>query len=175
MWNEGLIIGFVERKHCLERLHTRPVGTFIIKVSEFIKLGAVTVVWVGPQQRGCRLYSLKPYTTDDMEFRKLPELIRDLQHLTHLFPDIAKDRAFAKYYTTVSEAKACTSADHHYVELDFETVNKDVKTIDKDVVHALSRLTFKNTFDEISMGEKTRPLSVEPNDSNDLFKHLFDI
>ena len=180
MWNEGLITAFVGRKHCLNLLQQRPQGTFMIKVSEFIKPGAITIVWVGREQRGCRIYSLKTYNMDDMKFRKLPELLRNLDYLTHFYPDIPKDQAFGKYYENQEEPRYDQADDYHLVDMDYSDICEPRKEIedkcdDGDIVQALSKLSFKNTFDEIdtkSVRKSENKINEKP---KDYLAHLFDL
>lgn len=46
------------------------------------------------------MWNLAPYGTKEINIRTLADRIKDLPQLTHLFPDIPKDQAFSKYYTT---------------------------------------------------------------------------
>ena len=52
-----------------------------------------------------QVYNLQPFTADDFNIRSLADRIHDLEHLTHLYPDIPKDTAFGQYYTT--DRKLC--------------------------------------------------------------------
>lgn len=47
-----------------------------------------------------QVWNLAPYGTKEINIRTLADRIKDLPQLTHLFPDIPKDQAFSKYYTT---------------------------------------------------------------------------
>ncbi|CAG0889471.1 unnamed protein product [Darwinula stevensoni] len=45
--------------------------------------------------------SIKPWTHQDLQVRSLPDRIRDISRLTHLYPCVPKDDAFGRYYTPV--------------------------------------------------------------------------
>ena len=46
------------------------------------------------------MWNLAPYITRDFTIRGLADRIKDLKNLVKLYPDIPKDHAFAKYYTS---------------------------------------------------------------------------
>ena len=96
----------------------------------------------------------------DMEFRILTELIQDLDHLTHLYPDIPKDQAFGKYSKTSSVTKASTTVDHQY--LDVELRLESIKTYNEDgeIAQTLGQLLFKVTFYVISLDNIDKPSDI---------------
>ena len=46
------------------------------------------------------VWNLAPYITRDFAIRGLADRIKDLKNLVKLYPDVPKDNAFAKYYTS---------------------------------------------------------------------------
>lgn len=46
------------------------------------------------------VWNLAPYITRDFTIRGLADRIKDLKNLVKLYPDIPKDNAFAKYYSS---------------------------------------------------------------------------
>lgn len=102
LWCDKTIIGFVSKQQAQEWLQMRPVGTFLCRFSDS-ELGGVTIAWSAedPKSPGERqVWNLAPYGTKEINIRTLADRIKDLPQLTHLFPDIPKDQAFSKYYTT---------------------------------------------------------------------------
>ncbi|GAB6019391.1 hypothetical protein CHUAL_000975 [Chamberlinius hualienensis] len=103
-WNDGSIIGFVNRKHAEEMLHGRSKGTFLLRFSDS-ELGGVTIAWLqeDPQTEQKEVLMLQPFTHKDFAIRSLADRINDLKPLVYLYPDIPKDQAFSKYYTPLND------------------------------------------------------------------------
>ncbi|XP_056152645.1 signal transducer and activator of transcription 5B-like isoform X2 [Lampris incognitus] len=100
-WNDGAIIGFVNKQQAQDMLLSKPNGTFLLRFSDS-EIGGITIAWVAenPNKAGERLvWNLLPYTTKDFSIRSLADRISDLNHLLFLYPDRPKDEVFAKYYT----------------------------------------------------------------------------
>uniref|UniRef100_A0A3B3XI13 Signal transducer and activator of transcription n=1 Tax=Poecilia mexicana TaxID=48701 RepID=A0A3B3XI13_9TELE len=100
-WNDGAILGFVNKQQAQDMLMSKPNGTFLLRFSDS-EIGGITIAWVAenPNKQGERLvWNLLPYTTKDFSIRSLADRISDLNHLLFLYPDRAKDEVFAKYYT----------------------------------------------------------------------------
>uniref|UniRef100_A0A8C5C466 Signal transducer and activator of transcription n=1 Tax=Gadus morhua TaxID=8049 RepID=A0A8C5C466_GADMO len=90
-WNDGAIMGFVNKQQAQDMLLSKPNGTFLLRFSDS-EIGGITIAW--------RLvWNLLPYTTKDFSIRSLADRISDLNHLLFLYPDRPKDEVFAKYYT----------------------------------------------------------------------------
>ena len=49
----------------------------------------------------CKVWHLQPWFAKDLAIRSLANRLRDLANLTHVFPDVPKDDAFAAWYTQV--------------------------------------------------------------------------
>ncbi|XP_072173805.1 signal transducer and activator of transcription 5A-like isoform X2 [Diadema setosum] len=100
-WNDGSIMGFVSRSKAHDLLLTKQVGAFLLRFSDS-EIGGITIAWLAEESTtGERqVYNLQPFTADDFNIRSLADRIHDLEHLTHLYPDIPKDKAFGQYYTT---------------------------------------------------------------------------
>uniref|UniRef100_A0A8C5FVR8 Signal transducer and activator of transcription n=1 Tax=Gadus morhua TaxID=8049 RepID=A0A8C5FVR8_GADMO len=100
-WNDGAIMGFVNKQQAQDMLLSKPNGTFLLRFSDS-EIGGITIAWVAenPNKTGERLvWNLLPYTTKDFSIRSLADRISDLNHLLFLYPDRPKDEVFAKYYT----------------------------------------------------------------------------
>uniref|UniRef100_A0A8C4ZL92 Signal transducer and activator of transcription n=1 Tax=Gadus morhua TaxID=8049 RepID=A0A8C4ZL92_GADMO len=100
-WNDGAILGFVNKQQAQDMLLSKPNGTFLLRFSDS-EIGGITIAWVAenPNKAGERLvWNLMPYTTKDFSIRSLADRISDLNHLLFLYPDRPKDDVFAKYYT----------------------------------------------------------------------------
>ncbi|KAF3854095.1 hypothetical protein F7725_014783 [Dissostichus mawsoni] len=107
-WNDGAILGFVNKQQAQDMLLSKPNGTFLLRFSDS-EIGGITIAWVAenPNKQGERLvWNLLPYTTKDFSIRSLADRISDLNHLLFLYPDRPKDEVFAKYYTLPSVTKA---------------------------------------------------------------------
>lgn len=48
---------------------------------------------------GQKIQNIQPFTKKDLEIRCLGDRIRDISHITYLYPDFPKDDVFKKFYT----------------------------------------------------------------------------
>ncbi|XP_060516517.1 signal transducer and activator of transcription 5B isoform X2 [Cylas formicarius] len=94
-WVDGAIMGFIRKRQAEDMLASRPAGTFLLRFSDS-ELGGITIAWVSETQE---VFSLQPFTSKDFQIRSLADRISDLNHLVTLYPDIAKEVHFQKYYT----------------------------------------------------------------------------
>ncbi|XP_072343410.1 signal transducer and activator of transcription 5B-like isoform X1 [Scyliorhinus torazame] len=100
-WNDGAILGFVNKQQAQDMLLSKPNGTFLLRFSDS-EIGGITIAWGAdnPNKAGERMvWNLMPYTTKDFSIRSLADRISDLNHLLYLYPDRPKDEVFSKYYT----------------------------------------------------------------------------
>uniref|UniRef100_A0A8C7JAH6 Signal transducer and activator of transcription n=1 Tax=Oncorhynchus kisutch TaxID=8019 RepID=A0A8C7JAH6_ONCKI len=100
-WNDGAILGFVNKQQAQDMLMSKPNGTFLLRFSDS-EIGGITIAWVAenPNKPGERMvWNLMPYTAKDFSIRSLADRISDLNHLLFLYPDRPKDEVFSKYYT----------------------------------------------------------------------------
>ncbi|CAH0698331.1 unnamed protein product [Spodoptera exigua] len=95
LWCDHLIMGFIQKKQAEEMLSKCPAGTFLLRFSDS-ELGGITIAWVG---EGNEVFSLQPFTSRDLMLRSLADRVLDLTQLQFLYPNIAKDDVFSKYYT----------------------------------------------------------------------------
>ncbi|CAH0730881.1 unnamed protein product, partial [Brenthis ino] len=95
LWCDRLIMGFIQKKQAEEMLSKCPPGTFLLRFSDS-ELGGITIAWVG---EGNEVFSLQPFTSRDLMLRSLADRILDLAQLQFLYPNVAKDDVFSKYYT----------------------------------------------------------------------------
>ncbi|KAJ8706461.1 hypothetical protein PYW07_012539 [Mythimna separata] len=95
LWCDHLIMGFIQKKQAEEMLSKCPSGTFLLRFSDS-ELGGITIAWVGD---GNEVFSLQPFTSRDLMLRSLADRVLDLTQLQFLYPNIAKDEVFSKYYT----------------------------------------------------------------------------
>uniref|UniRef100_A0A672LW10 Signal transducer and activator of transcription n=1 Tax=Sinocyclocheilus grahami TaxID=75366 RepID=A0A672LW10_SINGR len=99
-WNDGAILGFVNKQQAQDMLMSKPNGTFLLRFSDS-EIGGITIAWcvcvffIGERM----VWNLMPYTTKDFSIRSLADRISDLNHLLFLYPDRPKDEVFSKYYT----------------------------------------------------------------------------
>uniref|UniRef100_A0A671V551 Signal transducer and activator of transcription n=1 Tax=Sparus aurata TaxID=8175 RepID=A0A671V551_SPAAU len=107
-WNDGAILGFVNKQQAQDMLLSKPNGTFLLRFSDS-EIGGITIAW--------RLvWNLLPYTTKDFSIRSLADRISDLNHLLFLYPDRPKDEVFAKYYTPPQYVSLTAKAVDGYVK-----------------------------------------------------------
>uniref|UniRef100_A0A672GXS4 Signal transducer and activator of transcription n=1 Tax=Salarias fasciatus TaxID=181472 RepID=A0A672GXS4_SALFA len=97
-WNDGAILGFVNKQQAQDLLLSKPNGTFLLRFSDS-EIGGITIAWVAENPNKRLVWNLLPYTTKDFSIRSLADRISDLNHLLFLYPDRPKDEVFAKYYT----------------------------------------------------------------------------
>ncbi|XP_022114072.1 signal transducer and activator of transcription 5B isoform X2 [Pieris rapae] len=95
LWCDRLIMGFIQKKQAEEMLAKCPPGTFLLRFSDS-ELGGITIAWVGD---GNEVFSLQPFTSRDLMLRSLADRILDLSQLQFLYPNVAKNDVFSKYYT----------------------------------------------------------------------------
>uniref|UniRef100_A0A671L4E7 Signal transducer and activator of transcription n=1 Tax=Sinocyclocheilus anshuiensis TaxID=1608454 RepID=A0A671L4E7_9TELE len=114
IWNDGYIIGFLSKDRERALLSGKLPGTFLLRFSETCRDGGITITWVEYSQNGePKTHSVKPYTKTDLASISLPNVIRNytltaaekipVNPLIYLYPDIPKDDAFGRYYTSSSE------------------------------------------------------------------------
>uniref|UniRef100_A0A8C2W181 Signal transducer and activator of transcription n=1 Tax=Chinchilla lanigera TaxID=34839 RepID=A0A8C2W181_CHILA len=98
-WNDGAILGFVNKQQAHDLLINKPDGTFLLRFSDS-EIGGITIAWKfdSPDRN---LWNLKPFTTRDFSIRSLADRLGDLSYLVYVFPDRPKDEVFSKYYTPV--------------------------------------------------------------------------
>ncbi|RVE46422.1 hypothetical protein evm_008956 [Chilo suppressalis] len=95
LWCDGLIMGFIQKKQAEDMLSKCSPGTFLLRFSDS-ELGGITIAWVGEARE---VYSLQPFTSRDLMLRSLADRVLDLPQLQYLYPSVAKDTVFSKYYT----------------------------------------------------------------------------
>ena len=120
------MLGFVSRHEAEEFLKSSEVGTFLIRFSDS-ELGGVTVAWgscklqsflykslfddsvltfhtlVNETTQDKEVAMLQPFTRKDLMIRSLPDRIHDCPQMNNLYPNIPKDQAFGKYYSSPPE------------------------------------------------------------------------
>ncbi|CAM4601155.1 unnamed protein product [Leuciscus chuanchicus] len=111
IWNDGYIMGFMSKGREKALLIDKLPGTFLLRFSESCREGGITITWVEHSQDGkAKMHSVKPYTKSDLANISLPNVIRDytltaseevpVNPLVYLYPDIPKDDAFGRYYSS---------------------------------------------------------------------------
>uniref|UniRef100_A0A8C1M5X1 Signal transducer and activator of transcription n=1 Tax=Cyprinus carpio TaxID=7962 RepID=A0A8C1M5X1_CYPCA len=114
IWNDGYIIGFLSKDRERALLSGKLPGTFLLHFSETCRDGGITITWVEYSQDGePKTHSVKPYTKTDLASISLPNVICSytltaaekipVNPLIYLYPDIPKDDAFGRYYTSLDE------------------------------------------------------------------------
>ncbi|XP_010746597.3 signal transducer and activator of transcription 6 [Larimichthys crocea] len=98
-WSEGLIFGFIGKQHLHLILKERSNGTFLLRFSDS-EIGGITIAYVSASENGGqKIQNIQPFTKRDLEIRSLGDRIRDIGHITHLYPDFPKHEVFKKFYT----------------------------------------------------------------------------
>ncbi|XP_066520005.1 signal transducer and activator of transcription 5B [Hoplias malabaricus] len=100
-WNDGAILGFLNKQQAQDMLLSKPNGTFLLRFSDS-EIGGITIAWVAenPNKAGERMvWNLMPFTTKDFSIRSLADRISDLNHLLFLYPNQPKDDVFSRYCT----------------------------------------------------------------------------
>ncbi|XP_026873290.1 signal transducer and activator of transcription 5B isoform X1 [Electrophorus electricus] len=100
-WNDGAILGFLNKQQAQDMLLSKPNGTFLLRFSDS-EIGGITIAWVAenPNKAGERMvWNLMPFTTKDFSIRSLADRISDLNHLLFLYPNQPKDEIFSRYCT----------------------------------------------------------------------------
>ncbi|KAK9969113.1 hypothetical protein ABG768_027313 [Culter alburnus] len=115
IWNDGYIMSYLSQEREKALLRDKLPGTFLLRFSDDCHCGGITITWVEHSQDGEPVVrSTKPYTRADMNRIPLPNFIRDytvttgekdpVNPLIYLYPDIPRDVAFGRYYTSASDA-----------------------------------------------------------------------
>ncbi|XP_066564756.1 signal transducer and activator of transcription 6 isoform X2 [Amia ocellicauda] len=97
-WTDGLIFGFIGKQHLHLILQDRPSGTFLLRFSDS-EIGGITIAYITPTETGRKIQNIQPFTKKDLEIRCLGDRIRDIEFITHVYPEFPKDDVFKKYYT----------------------------------------------------------------------------
>ncbi|XP_008316429.1 signal transducer and activator of transcription 6 isoform X2 [Cynoglossus semilaevis] len=98
-WSAGLIFGFIGKQHLHLILQDRPNGTFLLRFSDS-EIGGITIAYVSASENGGqKIQNIQPFTKRDLEIRSLGDRIRDISHITHLYPDLPKQEIFKKFYS----------------------------------------------------------------------------
>lgn len=100
-WNDGAILGFLNKQQAQDMLMSKPNGTFLLRFSDS-EIGGITIAWVAenPNKAGERMvWNLMPFTTKDFSIRSLADRISDLNHLLFLYPSQPKEEVFSRYCT----------------------------------------------------------------------------
>lgn len=101
-WSEGLIFGFIGKQHLHVILQNKPSGTFLLRFSDS-EMGGITIAYVGPTDNGGRkIQNIQPFTKKDLDSAGLGDRIRDINCITHVYPDMPKNDAFKKFFTVPS-------------------------------------------------------------------------
>ncbi|MFT7804612.1 signal transducer and activator of transcription 5B-like isoform X1 [Arapaima gigas] len=116
-WSDGLIFGFIGKQHLHLILQDRPNGTFLLRFSDS-EIGGITIAYVAPSENGGRkIQNIQPFTKRDLEIRCLGDRIRDIELITHVYPDLPKNDVFKKYYT----ADDSQPLNHGYIGVTMQT------------------------------------------------------
>uniref|UniRef100_A0AAR2K000 Signal transducer and activator of transcription n=1 Tax=Pygocentrus nattereri TaxID=42514 RepID=A0AAR2K000_PYGNA len=99
-WNDGAILGFLNKQQAQDMLLSKPNGTFLLRFSDS-EIGGITIAWVAenPNKAERMVWNLMPFTTKDFSIRSLADRISDLNHLLFLYPNQPKDEVFSRYCT----------------------------------------------------------------------------
>ncbi|XP_051841948.1 signal transducer and activator of transcription 4 [Antechinus flavipes] len=110
LWIDGYIMGFVSKEKERVLLKDKMPGTFLLRFSES-NLGSITFTWVDQSENGeVRFHSVEPYNKGRLAALPFADILRDYKvimaenvpenPLKYLYPDIPKDKAFGKHYSS---------------------------------------------------------------------------
>ncbi|KAL6054889.1 hypothetical protein STEG23_020113, partial [Scotinomys teguina] len=110
LWIDGFIMGFVSKEKERLLLKDKMPGTFLLRFSES-HLGGITFTWVDHSENGeVRFHSVEPYNKGRLSALPFADILRDYKvimaenipenPLKYLYPDIPKDKAFGKHYSS---------------------------------------------------------------------------
>ncbi|XP_078537741.1 signal transducer and activator of transcription 4-like [Lissotriton helveticus] len=134
LWIDGYIMGFVSKEKERVMLKNKVPGTFLLRFSESC-IGGITFTWVYRLENGEeRFHSVTPYNKVSLNALPFADIIRDykvieaenapLNPLKYLYPDIPKDKAFAKHYNSKSNEVSSLPVQKHYVAAAFMPFSK---------------------------------------------------
>nr|AAP92592.1 Ab2-131 [Rattus norvegicus] len=123
LWIDGYIMGFVSKEKERLLLKDKMPGTFLLRFSES-HLGGITFTWVDQSENGeVRFHSVEPYNKARLSALPFADILRDYKvimaenipenPLKYLYPDIPKDKAFGKHYSS----QPCEVPRKHVVRL----------------------------------------------------------
>ncbi|XP_032210116.1 signal transducer and activator of transcription 4 isoform X5 [Mustela erminea] len=104
------VMGFVSKEKERLLLKDKMPGTFLLRFSES-HLGGITFTWVDHSENGeVRFHSVEPYNKGRLSALPFADILRDYKvimaenipenPLKYLYPDIPKDKAFGKHYSS---------------------------------------------------------------------------
>ncbi|XP_036600839.1 signal transducer and activator of transcription 4 [Trichosurus vulpecula] len=110
LWIDGYVMGFVSKEKERVLLKDKMPGTFLLRFSES-NLGGITFTWVDQSENGeVRFHSVEPYNKGRLAALPFADILRDYKvimaenvpenPLKFLYPDIPKDKAFGKHYSS---------------------------------------------------------------------------
>ncbi|NWX94493.1 STA5B protein, partial [Nothoprocta pentlandii] len=130
-WNDGAILGFVNKQQAHDLLINKPDGTFLLRFSDS-EIGGITIAWKfdSPERM---FWNLMPFTTRDFSIRSLADRLGDLSYLIYVFPERPKDEVFSKYYTPVLCESTPAKAVDGYVKPQIKQVVPEFVSASGDV------------------------------------------
>ncbi|XP_013374754.1 PREDICTED: signal transducer and activator of transcription 5B isoform X2 [Chinchilla lanigera] len=129
-WNDGAILGFVNKQQAHDLLINKPDGTFLLRFSDS-EIGGITIAWKFDSQERM-FWNLMPFTTRDFSIRSLADRLGDLSYLIYVFPDRPKDEVYSKYYTPVPCERDTAKAVDGYVKPQIKQVVPEFATASAD-------------------------------------------
>ncbi|KAL7991555.1 hypothetical protein Chor_015811 [Crotalus horridus] len=104
------IMGFVNKEKERALLKDKKPGTFLLRFSES-NLGGITFTWVSLSENGeVKFHSVEPYNKGRLTALPFADILRDYKvistdnipenPLQYLYPNIPKDKAFGKHYSS---------------------------------------------------------------------------
>uniref|UniRef100_A0A3B1J977 Signal transducer and activator of transcription 6, interleukin-4 induced n=1 Tax=Astyanax mexicanus TaxID=7994 RepID=A0A3B1J977_ASTMX len=70
---------------------------FLLRFSDS-EIGGITIAYVGPNG-GRKIQNIQPFTKKDLDSSGLGDRIRDINCISHVYPEMPKDDVFKKFYT----------------------------------------------------------------------------
>lgn len=105
-WNDGAIIGFIDKAESQDKLLSKSNGSFLLRYSDS-EIGGLTIAWVADDKGIPKVWNLQPQTLRDYQIRSLADRIKDLEQLVYLCKadetTKLKDDVFGQYYSKVQQ------------------------------------------------------------------------
>uniref|UniRef100_A0A904MVA4 Signal transducer and activator of transcription n=2 Tax=Culex pipiens complex TaxID=518105 RepID=A0A904MVA4_CULQU len=94
IWNDGHMVGFVDKARAEQDLRQHPPGTFLLRFSDS-QQGGITIAYV-TNEPSRRIQHINPFIGKDAV--NAINAIRDLPQLKFVYPGVPKEEAFGRYF-----------------------------------------------------------------------------
>uniref|UniRef100_A0A8D8CDI6 Signal transducer and activator of transcription n=4 Tax=Culex pipiens TaxID=7175 RepID=A0A8D8CDI6_CULPI len=94
IWNDGHMVGFVDKARVEQDLRQHPPGTFLLRFSDS-QQGGITIAYV-TNEPSRRIQHINPFIGKDAV--NAINAIRDLPQLKFVYPGVSKEEAFGRHF-----------------------------------------------------------------------------